>query len=96
MNKTTKSTSMHIRVNPDVKEKAMAVLDEIGISASDLFNMLLNQVALQHKVPFELVDSKYVCAYGYLHDYSKISPSDEEEYIGPFNSLEDLWEALEI
>lgn len=92
----SKNISMHIRVNPDVKEKAMTVLDDIGISVSDLFNMLLNQVALQHKVPFELVDSKYVCAYGYLHDYSNISPSPEEEYSEPFDNLEDLWEALEI
>ena len=96
MNKNIKSSSMHIRVNPDVKEKAMFVLDEIGISVSDLFNMVLNQVAIQHKIPFEMVDSKYVCAYGYLHDYSKISPSSEEEYSEPFNNFEDLWEALEI
>ncbi|MCL2053578.1 MAG: type II toxin-antitoxin system RelB/DinJ family antitoxin [Oscillospiraceae bacterium] len=80
MKKTVKSASMHIRVCPDVKEKAMCVLNEIGISASDLFNMLLSQVAIQHKVPFELVDSQYVCAYGHLHDYSNIPPPKEEEY----------------
>ena len=96
MNKNIKSTNMHIRVNPDVKEKAMIVLDDMGVSISDLFNMLLNQVALQHKIPFEIVDSKYVCAYGYLHDYSNISPSPEEEYSKPFDNFEDLWEALEI
>ena len=80
MDKNTKSSSMHIRVNPDVKARAMSVLDDIGVSASELFNMLLNQVAIQHKIPFDIVDSKYVCAYGYLHDYSNISPSPEEEY----------------
>jgi len=80
MNKNTKSINMHIRVNPNVKERAMNVLDDIGISASDLFNMLLHQVAIQHKIPFEIVDSKYVCSYGYLHDYSNIFPSPEEEY----------------
>ena len=85
MNENIKSTQMHIRVNPDVREKAMEVLNEIGISASDLFNMLLNQVAIQHRIPFDLVDSKYICAYGCLHDYSKISPRTDDEYI-PFEN----------
>ena len=44
----------------------------------------------------EIVDNTYVCAYGYLHDYSKTSPSPEEEYGEPFNNLEDFWEALKI
>ena len=93
MDKNIKSSSMHIRVNPEVKEKAMLVLDDMGVSVSELFNMLLNQVALQHKIPFEIVDSKYVCAYGYTHDYSKISPSLEEEYHG-FKTWEEAKEWL--
>jgi addiction module RelB/DinJ family antitoxin len=96
MKENIKSTNMHIRVNPDVKEKAMIVLNDMGISMSDLFNMLLNQVAIQHKIPFDIIDSKYVCTYGYLHDYSNISPSPEEEYSAPFDNLDDLWRALEI
>jgi hypothetical protein len=48
------------------------------------------------RIPFEIVDSKYVCAYGHLHDYSKISPSPEEDYSEPFENLDDLWKALEI
>ena len=92
----TKSINMHIRVRPDVRDRAMAVLNDVGISVSELVNMLLSQVAIQHKIPFEIVDSVYVCEHGYLHDYSKISPSPEEEYSGPFDNLDDLWKALEI
>ena len=92
----TKPANMHIRVNPEVKETAMLVLSEMGISLSDVFNMLLNQIAIQHRIPFEIVDSKYVCAYGHLHDYSKISPSSEEDYSEPFDNLDDFWKALEI
>ena len=84
---------MHIRVNPDTKERAMEVLSDMGISVSDLFNMLLNQVAIQHKIPFEMVDSKYICAYGYKHDYSNIKPSDESEY-ETFDSWKDAKEWL--
>ena len=79
--KNTKSSSMHIRVNPETKAKAMEVLDELGISISELFNMLLNQVAIQHRIPFDLVTQKYICAYGYLHDYSNLpGPEDDEEF----------------
>ena len=83
MKSSTKSANMHIRVNPEVRDRAMAVLSEIGMSTSDLFNLLLNQVAIQHKIPFELVDSMYYRA----HDYSKIAPSAEDEY----NTI-DTWE----
>ena len=78
MNSAIKSSHMHIRVNPAVKEKAMTVLNEMGISASDLFNMLLNQVAIQHRIPFTMVDSQYVCQQGFTHDYAPLSPSREE------------------
>ena len=85
MENRTKSANMHIRVNPDVKDKAMIVLSEIGISASDLFNMLLNQVAIQHRIPFELADSIYF--------QTKTSPSPEEEY-HTFDSWQEAKERL--
>jgi len=28
----------------------------------------------------EPADEKYICDFGYLHDYSKISPPTKEEY----------------
>ena len=87
MNKNVKSINMHIRVNPDTKERAVSVLNDIGVSVSDLFNMLLNQVAIQHRIPFEMVDSKYICAYGYKHDYSNIEPSNESERTGTHSDL---------
>jgi addiction module RelB/DinJ family antitoxin len=45
---------MHIRVNPEIKAKAEPILDAIGLSFSDLFNLTLNQVCLKRKIPFEL------------------------------------------
>lgn len=91
MNSATKSANMHIRVNPEVRDKAMSVLSEIGISASDLFNLLLNQVAIQHKIPFELVDSTHFHA----HDYSKMAPSPEDEY-HTFDSWKEAKEWLRV
>ena len=95
MTKNVKSTTMNIRVNPEIKKKAMEILDEIGLSASELFNMLLNQVAIQQKVPFDLVSSKYICEFGYVHDYSKIDPPDEDDYT-TFESWEKAKEWLDV
>jgi addiction module RelB/DinJ family antitoxin len=50
----TRSSGMHIRVNPDIKAKAEPILAAIGLSFSDVFNLTLKQICLQRKIPFEL------------------------------------------
>ena len=55
----TKSSSIHIRVNPDIKKRAIPILNDLSITLGDYVNMALSQLAAQHKVPFEIVDSKY-------------------------------------
>ena len=74
MPNNTKSNTMHLRINPEIKAKALPVLDDIGMSIGDLFNLVLAQVANQHRIPFELFDSTYAV------DYSKIKPQPKSEY----------------
>ena len=50
----TRSGSMHIRVNPEIKANVEPILDAIGLSFSDVFNLTLNQIYLKQKIPFEL------------------------------------------
>ena len=50
----TRSSGMHIRVNPEIKAKAEPILAAIGLSFSDVFNLTLNQICLKRKLPFEL------------------------------------------
>ena len=59
MNSSTKSTSMHIRVNPKVKKEVQPILDDIGISLSDIFNLLLNQIRIRGEIPFTLISNYY-------------------------------------
>ena len=58
-----RTANVNIRVNPKVKADAEAVLDEIGLNLSDVFNLLLNQIRLTHSLPFKLqsdeIDSKF-------------------------------------
>ena len=61
--KYPRTANVNIRVNPKVKEAAEAVLDEIGLNLSDVFNLLLNQIRLTRSIPFELqsdeIDPKF-------------------------------------
>jgi len=50
----TRSSGMHIRVNPEIKAKVEPILTAIGLSFSDVFNLTLNQIYLKRKLPFEL------------------------------------------
>ena len=46
----TRSSGMHIRVNPEIKAKAEPILASIGLSFSDVFNLTLNQICLKRKI----------------------------------------------
>ena len=81
---TTKSTSMHIRVNPKVKKEVEPILEEIGISLSDVFNMLLNQIRIRGEIPFTLISSSY-----YTPEVIK-SIKDSEKEISTAKKYDDI------
>ena len=47
------SDAMHIHINPEIRERAMPILDELSISIGEYFNMALSQLVQQHRIPFE-------------------------------------------
>lgn len=49
---TTKYADIHIKVNPEVKEQSEEILQQIGISMSDLINMTLRRVIYERDIPF--------------------------------------------
>lgn len=50
----TKSTSVLVRLEPQVKEDAEAVFDQMGLSMSTAINIFLKQVIRTNKIPFEI------------------------------------------
>ncbi len=50
----TKSANVVARVEPDVKMKAEAVLDRLGIPASVVINALYHQIIYTNSIPFSL------------------------------------------
>jgi len=49
-----KSLTLHTRVEPEIKEKADAILSELGVSISEAINMFLHQVVHHRGIPLDL------------------------------------------
>ncbi len=47
-----KSATLNLRVNPNTKQKAEAVLEQLGISMSTAMDIYLNQIILVGGIPF--------------------------------------------
>ena len=50
----TKTASVFIRLEPDTKEQAEMILDQLGISMSNAVSMFIKQIVLQKGIPFEM------------------------------------------
>ena len=49
-----RTSNVFARVEPEIKEQAEQVLDELGIPMSNAVGMFLRQVVLQRGIPFEM------------------------------------------
>lgn len=52
--KMARTSSVFARVEPEIKEQAERVLDQLGIPMSNAVGMFLRQVVLQRGIPFEM------------------------------------------
>ena len=50
----SKTDTIHMRVDPEIKEGADSVLNRLGVSITDAINIFLNQVILRGGFPFEV------------------------------------------
>lgn len=54
-----KTDTLHIRVEPSVKQKAEKTLNDLGLSITEAINVFLNQVILHDGIPFEIRKPKF-------------------------------------
>lgn len=54
LNMNTKTATVTADVDPDIKQQAEAILDELGVSVADLIEALYRQIILTGAVPFPL------------------------------------------
>ena len=50
----SKSANLYARIEPDLKERAEAILTALGIPASNAITMFYKQIILQNGLPFEV------------------------------------------
>ena len=74
----TRSSGMHIRVNPEIKVKVEPILAAIGLSFSDVFNLTLNQIYMKRKIPFELSYTE-LTENGYTPEFEAMILKDLDE-----------------
>ena len=63
-----RTASIVTRVEPEVKKRAEAVLDQLGIPMTTAIDMYLRKIALSQSIPFtlEIPNYKTPIAYGML------------------------------
>ncbi|MDR1690146.1 MAG: type II toxin-antitoxin system RelB/DinJ family antitoxin [Clostridiales bacterium] len=61
-------TDLTIKVDPITKAQAEPILTAIGLSFSDVFNLLLRQISLKHRIPFDLSDTQ-LTENGYTEEF---------------------------
>lgn len=49
-----RTSNIYVRVEPNIKEQAEAVLDRLGIPMSNAVSIFLRQVIMQNGLPFEV------------------------------------------
>ena len=49
-----RTSNVFARVEPEIKEQAEQVLDQLGIPMSNAVSMFLRQIVLQRGIPFEV------------------------------------------
>lgn len=54
-----KTDTLHIRIEPIVKQRAEETLNDLGLSITEAINVFLNQVILNDGIPFEIRKPKF-------------------------------------
>jgi addiction module RelB/DinJ family antitoxin len=87
---------MRVRVNPEIKAGVEPILDAIGLSFSDVFNLMLRQIYLKRKIPFEL-SSIQLTENGYTPEFeAELIAEAEECYAAVANGAKTYKNASEL
>ena len=90
-----KNATINLRVDSEVKEQSGKILDAMGLTFSDAFNLLLHQIKLQRALPFDVVAYSHVPKKETM-DYIEQIENGTEQLVGPFSTKEELWKSLGI
>ncbi len=85
-----KTDTLHVRVEPSVKQKAEKTLNDLGLSITEAINVFLNQVILNDGIPFEIKKPKYNKATIQALEDTK----NQKNLSKTFNNVDEMFEEL--
>ena len=91
--KVAKTSSLHIRIEPEIKEKVEKILNSLGMTSAEAINIYLRQIILNSGIPFEIKIPKFSDEM-----IEAIKEADEimknPDAYPSYNSVTELMEAL--
>ena len=54
-----KTSSMHIRVEPQIKKEVEKILDSLGMTSAEAINIYLRQIIINSGIPFEIRTTQF-------------------------------------
>ena len=88
-----KTSSMHIRVEPKVKEEVEKILNSLGMTSTEAINIYLRQIILNSGIPFEIKMPQF--SDEMLEAIAEAEEIEKHpENYKSFESVEDFMEAL--
>ena len=85
-----KSVNVSLRIEEDVKKEAELLFGELGMSFSSAVNIFLKQAIREQAIPFEIRKNKPNA----VTQAAMKAAETQEGLSGPFDTVEDLMEAL--
>jgi DNA-damage-inducible protein J len=82
------STTLTLRVDPDLKSKAEAVVSQLGLTLSAAVNVFLNQVVREQAIPFRLAVDPFYSDANLRHIRHSLDQLDQGKVV--VKTLEDL------
>ncbi len=89
---TNKSAVIQVRVNAQVKKKAQNALKDMGLDISTAVNMLLHQVVITQRMPFE-----GRTANGFTREQEQMYLKETEwalKYAKRYDSVDELMDSI--
>lgn len=88
-----KTSSMHIRVEPKVKEEVEKILNTLGMTSTEAINIYLKQIILNAGIPFEIKMPQFSDEMLEAIAEAEEIMKNPDEYPS-YNSVDELMEAL--
>ena len=89
-----KTSSLHVRIEPKIKEEVENILDNLGMTSAEAINIYFKQIILTSGIPFEIKIPNYSDEMLEAIEEANEIEKNPEKY-KKYNSVEELMKELE-